>query len=510
MPVTDGQSVSAGVTNPAFLDKQVDDAANGKIGFQNTDLASGPPIANTQALQNNMRTATGASESDPGLNYSSNTVVSDGTNHTTAIGALDERFSGTTGHNHDGTDGNGPPISGGSIENVPLRGYFQQGIDLAALTGGSVDISTQMALKSPSTGPTDEGVVVTAPNNIVPIRQAPPSTDVNDQYTDAFGNIVYGKITESSGVWTLTFYVNVAGVETAYSFVTPSPIRWYYQELFNPMVNSPVYSELATIPSDNTTADVVDATTTTKGKVLLSSSIPGAISASGSAGTGTSTVANADHSHPGVYAVKKSGGTDRLGTVTLEEGDGITIEEPTPGTFKINAVDIGRRAQSFSIPNATSLVAVTFASAMPSANYVVLASIRNTADTDPQIQPLTITAKSASGFSAKLPAPTDSANYILDFIAYVFDTSAAFVDADRRNQAVTVASGVKTKAITFTTPYGSTNYSVVANMINLTDSDPQIQPVIITGKTVSGFTVSWPAETDSANYLIEYIATPYV
>ena len=49
MPVFDGQPVNAAVTNPAFLDAQVDDTAFGIITLANAVLASGPTINNIQA-----------------------------------------------------------------------------------------------------------------------------------------------------------------------------------------------------------------------------------------------------------------------------------------------------------------------------------------------------------------------------------------------------------------------------------------------------------------------------
>ena len=54
MGVYNGQSVSAEVTNPAFLDANADDTALGKIGFNDQDLStvSGAPIVNIQREQN--------------------------------------------------------------------------------------------------------------------------------------------------------------------------------------------------------------------------------------------------------------------------------------------------------------------------------------------------------------------------------------------------------------------------------------------------------------------------
>ena len=120
---------------------------------------------------------------------------------------------------------------------------------------------------------------------------------------------------------------NVAGVETAYSFSGSNAVRWYYQELYNPLLSTPVYSEFAFIPSDNATADVLTATTSIQGKTQLATATPAAVAATGSAGTANATVANADHAHAGVHSIAKSAGdtTQALGDVQLTEGSGITI-----------------------------------------------------------------------------------------------------------------------------------------------------------------------------------------
>lgn len=67
-----------------------------------------------------------------------------------------------------------------------------------------------------------------------------------------------------------------------------------------------------------------------------------------------------------------------------------------------------------------------------------------------------------------------------------------------------IANGVRTKAITFGTDFGSTNYSIYAVMANTTDNNPQYQPVIIISKTSAGFTVECNENTDSGNYVLEW------
>lgn len=510
MPVINGQGVNSAITNPAFLDAQVDDFAEGKIGLHNTEIVSGPFIENVQGLANNLRITTGATELTAGTTYSSQKRITNGQNHQVALGNLDSAFHETTGHAHTGVAGDGPPIGASSLSNVPLKGYIAQGIDITPITGLSTDVSLLLAGKTPSTSPLVPGVVVNAPENKIVIRQGPPSLNTNDPYVDGFGNIVYGRLTELAGVWTLSYYVEIAAVETPYNFLVASGIRWYYQELFNPMVNPPVYSEFASIPSDNTTASVVDATTAVKGKVLLASASPADVGATASAGTPNAVVANADHVHEGVHAILKLLGTPYSGDITFEEGMGITIDDSVPGTLKINAIDVGRRAASENLTIGLKAFTITFSSPMDTANYGVMLGVRNNVDADPIFQPFIVKNKTINGFDIIFPTEMDSTNYFLEYIAYVFDTAASAIDPNRRSNSEPIAAGLQSQAVVFSTTLGTTNYAVVANLVNLVDTDPQIQAVVVTTKTATGFTASWSAPTDSANYRLDYIATPYV
>lgn len=329
-PIFDGQAVDAANSNPAWLDAQTDDVALGKIGLENTDPVSGKYVANTQRYLNNIGTTIGldtsgnyVAEADPnGRTYSATpNTINDGDSHKLALSTLANKFDPSTGHAHSGAAGDGAPIVAANLSSVPLRGYFLQGLDLSSVSGGSWDVSTEMTGKTASAGITSEGVVVTAPYNKVVLKNS-----AGDSFEDGSGNTVYARLTEAAGVWTLTFYVDISGTETAYSFVSPEDVTWYFQELFNPMVNPPVYSELAIIPSDNPTQDVATATTGLQGKVLLSSTAPSAIAATGAAGTANATVANADHTHEGVHALLKDGDlTQLLGNVKLKEGQNITL-----------------------------------------------------------------------------------------------------------------------------------------------------------------------------------------
>lgn len=74
------------------------------------------------------------------------------------------------------------------------------------------------------------------------------------------------------------------------------------------------------------------------------------------------------------------------------------------------------RSESVAISNGAQTVAVSFAVAMPSANYALVVNITNTTDADPQYLSFANIVKTASGFTVELNAPTDSANYVLEYM----------------------------------------------------------------------------------------------
>lgn len=329
-PIVDGMAVDAANTNTQLLDAVGDDTALGVLTLANALSASGTSIVNIQREHNSIANFVGKpvnvtktalptwSNNDVGLSTDNVTIRADN---------LTERFNPTTGHTHSGAAGEGPAISSSDISGTPLHGYVFQGTDIIGVTGTSSTVTAAFTGKTASGGPTFVGVVTNAPQNKVIIRRA-NATNQDDTFSDSNGNTVYGRLTFSAGVWTLSYYVLLSSTETAYNFTVSSDIRYYYQEIFNPLSSTsppPVYSEFAFIPSDNVTADVITATTAIQGKTQLASATAAEISSTGSAGTANATVANADHVHKGVHSVAKLAGTALYGDVTLSEGTGITL-----------------------------------------------------------------------------------------------------------------------------------------------------------------------------------------
>lgn len=72
-------------------------------------------------------------------------------------------------------------------------------------------------------------------------------------------------------------------------------------------------------------------------------------------------------------------------------------------------------------------------------------------------------------------------------------------------QDIALGAGATSFVATFPTPLPGVNYVVLAGFTNILDPTPQFQEITITAKTTNGFTATWNAPTDSANYVLSYI-----
>jgi len=157
-------------------------------------------------------------------------------------------------------------------------------------------------------------------------------------------------------------------------------------------------------------------------------------------------------------------------------------------------------AQEVSIGLGVTSIAVVFPSLLPGTNYVVVPSMVNITDANPQFQDIVITNKSTSGFTASWNAPTDTANYVLGYIVPVVQQTVG--EAAISNTATTVT-------VTLPIPLSSVNYVVIGSMVNTVDATPQFQVIDITAKTATSFTATWNAPVDSANYRLAYHLAEY-
>ena len=160
------------------------------------------------------------------------------------------------------------------------------------------------------------------------------------------------------------------------------------------------------------------------------------------------------------------------------------------------------RADCAAVSNGATSVTVVFSSVFADTSYTANAIFENTTDANPIFQPVNITNKTTTGFTASWNAPVDSGNYTLCY-------SASPLGAQTAAGVESLASGISTKAITLSPPQSNTDYAIVANFNNSVDADPLHQPITITSKATSGFTLTWNSPTDSVNYSLEYSIAVY-
>jgi len=381
-PIVDGQRVWAATDNAAFLDAQQDDVALGKIGLHNTDPDSGLFVDNTQKWINHLiqdnkifvkpikfyfdlsNNEISFSE-DIEIVFRDTNVVNTVSSANSPITILDNESVYVTINRNANTNlsvnvsstlpktkdtfrictrindkiiffdnsfikANSSGTIGDLIDRdkVPLEEKFLK-FYLSSVTGSSVNINSEMSGYSASLSATQKGIIVNAPYNKVIIKNN-SNSDKNNFFTDADGNVVYGRVTYSAPNWTLSFYTLVNNVETPYSF-SNNDIVFYIKGLFDRLTDSPVYDESISDLIENFTENVIDADQTRKGKVNLQNANSLPISNTSSIGTPNARVANADHTHAGIHSIQVTGDVNPalLGDVEFEAGTNISLTKLT-------------------------------------------------------------------------------------------------------------------------------------------------------------------------------------
>lgn len=343
MSVSNGQLANATTFNTAFMSRTANDNTTGIKSLQNAVAASGPDVINVQREVNSLNSFTGrASGSAYNVtpSWTNNDVGTSGDDLFDRADALTAEFNATSGHNHDGTTGSGGEISAADLGDLNYFRADWQTFSKTSVSGSSVDISSEMGGKTPGGTSTVAGVITTAPNNRVTLVSLASEQAIED----AQGQRVYGRITEATGVWTLSFYTLESGVETAHS-LSSQDIRAYFREVFTLETLPTIGADVGQIPSLDMTADIVDAGPNQRGLTRFAAD----------------------------------------GAVGLSNGD--------------------------------VSVSVTFSTAFPNTSYSIAFALRNTVDASPIMLQGIVTAKSVSGFTVKLNAPTDSANYLFEYTA---------------------------------------------------------------------------------------------
>lgn len=179
MGVLDGQGVNAAVTNPAFINKNINDTMPNILGFDNP---STPSIADIQAAVNNIYDATGVNEIQPGTNYNATPgTITNGQNYQTALGILSGKFDPATGHFHTGAAGDGPildvvlslAITGGSPQTGAVSLVPGNSILMTVPNAGSIEIAVSGGVSSlnvPGSTAITGGAVLEAGSNITLVQ----------------------------------------------------------------------------------------------------------------------------------------------------------------------------------------------------------------------------------------------------------------------------------------------------------------------------------------------------
>lgn len=196
--------------------------------------------------------------------YSSNNVILDGDDRKVAIGKLDAefeaRFNVTTGHNHDGVNSAALSIDDISGFNSLFAEFGEFTFDAAS--GTSIDVSSLFTGKTSGGDAVTAGVITSAPNNYVSLLEKTTGGEIED----ADGDRVFGRITESGGTWTLSFFTNEAGVETAHS-LSSQDIRFLYREVYTAGDRPTIGANVAVYDTQSAVGDIPDATATQRGVV---------------------------------------------------------------------------------------------------------------------------------------------------------------------------------------------------------------------------------------------------
>jgi hypothetical protein len=263
MSVINNQDVEASVVNSAFVSRTSDSSTIGVLALQNTtNPNSGPAIANIQRAANKSFETMGiAGEADPlALNYASNERIADNDTLKQAIEKLDQAFNDLTGHNHQGA-GQGGPVSAQGLSDLNYFRAAYQTVNVPAYSGTSLNVTSLFTSETPGGDTVTEGVITTPPFNEV-IMYLEDGT----QLEDSSGRKVYGRLTFASLVWTLSTYVKISGVETAFNVTPATDFDIFYRKVYT-LGNLPTIEPTPVLGSVDISGDVPDATATQRGLV---------------------------------------------------------------------------------------------------------------------------------------------------------------------------------------------------------------------------------------------------
>jgi hypothetical protein len=366
MTVSNGNPGNATTFNNAFISRTQDSDTIGEVKLDAP--SSGDTVDNAQASINELADAIGMSDnadSTTATTYANNNVIVDGENHKQSLEKLDAAFDTTTGHTHDGVDA--PQVDAADLDNI--NNYFceYQEKTITAASGTDHIVTTDFSGESPSGGAATEGVITYAPANKVALLNATNG----GQIEDGEGQRVYGRLTESAGVWTLSFYTLEAGVETAHS-LSSQDVLILYREVFTQATRPTITADVGVFESSDLTADIADASATVPGKVSTGTqsfagnkTFTGTIGASNLSGTNTGDATlTAIGATPNANGASLSGQALTLQPADLTNGGVVTALAQTFGgakTFDAALKAANKFLLDFSVDSSTNGTDLTLA-----------------------------------------------------------------------------------------------------------------------------------------------------
>jgi len=205
---------------------------------------------------------------------------------------------------------------------------------------------------------------------------------------------------------------------------------------------------------------------------------------------GSAVIVNDDFTGNVRFEVLLANGDIGSGVSQLQRG---SVVDTISGTVDTNTANIAT--------NASNIATASGVGATNTANIATVSGVaaKNTTDIT-TVSGLTVANK---GWIA------DNSFDIIDNTVLIVTTSGilqAQINIINLNDAgnEALASGVENTTITLSPNQGDTNYYITANMKNTTDSPPTYYNYTTTATTTSGFTISFSAAIDSANYSIDW------
>jgi len=324
--VNNGQLANETTFNDSFLTRNGDNTDTvAKVDLLNAAVDSGSSVVNVQKNINSIASALGISTNQAAnlvITWANAIVGSSSSSAKDKIEALVNKFHETSGHKHTGVSGDAPKITASDLASFNNLWAQWKSFQKSGVSSTSTDVTSSFFGQFPTGTSTSEGVIVLPPYNRCWIVDSNTLTMLEDSE----GQRIYGRLTESAGTWTLSYFTNESGVETAHNITTPINIDIYYIEVFNSEMRPTIPSDPSQYGTLDITADVIDATQLLKGKVLLQNLAASEIGSASTIGTPNGRVSNADHAHKGVHSISILGDLyQAFGDVQLEQGDNIEL-----------------------------------------------------------------------------------------------------------------------------------------------------------------------------------------